>query len=385
MSLIRDTRALAALCRRLAAADYVTVDTEFMRERTYWPKVCLVQVAGPEDAAAVDPLADGIDLAPLFELMAAPEVLKVFHAGRQDLEIFRLLAGRLPAPVFDTQLAAMVCGFGDQVGYETLVAKLAKARLDKASRFTDWSIRPLSQRQLDYALGDVVHLRTVYEKLKAKLEKSGRAEWLAEEFAELTDSRTYVADPREAFRRIKSRGRDGRYLAVLRELAAWREARAQERDVPRGRILRDEALMEIAHHQPRSAEELARTRGLPRGLAESAFGAEILAAVAAGLAIPVRECPEPEIRREMPRHAAAIADLLKVLLKMRCDQHDVAQKLVASAADIEAIAADGEAADVRALHGWRRQLFGEDALQLRHGRLALAVKGRKLAVMPLPG
>lgn len=381
MSLITDSAALAAFCRGLSGAEFVTVDTEFMRERTYWPKLCLVQVAGPDDAAAIDPLADGIDLEPLFEVMAAPETVKVFHAARQDLEIFQYLVGRLPTPVFDTQVAAMVCGFGDQVGYETLVAKLARAKLDKGSRFTDWSLRPLSQRQVDYALSDVTHLRVVYSKLKQRLEGSGRAEWLAEEMAHLTNPAIYDIDPMQAFRRIKVRGGDARFLAVLRELAAWREQEAQQKDIPRPRVLRDEALIEIAHHTPTTEAELARTRGLGHKFAEGPWGARVLSAVARGLAVPEDARPQPGAKREVPRGSGPVADLLKVLLKMKCDEQDVAQKLVASSADVEMIAALGESADVPALHGWRWQVFGEDALKLRQGRSALALRGKKLALV----
>jgi ribonuclease D len=381
MSLITDTAALADFCRQIADCPYITVDTEFMRERTYWPRLCLVQVAGTEDlAAAIDPLA-GLDLAPLFDLFADPGILKVFHAARQDLEIFYHLMGRLPAPVFDTQVAGMVCGFGDQVGYETLVTKLARVRLDKASRFTDWSLRPLSERQIDYALSDVIHLRPVYERLRQRLEANGRAAWLDEEMAVLTDPATYDMEPVNAWRRIKVRGGNGRFLAVLRELAAWRERQAQSRDIPRNRVLRDEAMLEIAHHVPTAIADLNRTRGLGRSFAESAAGAEVLEAVARGCALTSEEWPEADIKRELPRRVAPIAEMLKVLLKMKCDDHDVAQRLVASSADVEAIAAFGEEADVHALKGWRRQVFGEDALKIRDGRLALAVRRGRLTVV----
>jgi ribonuclease D len=382
MTLITEAAELRAFCERLAGAELIAVDTEFMRERTYWPKLCLVQVAGPDEAAAIDPLAGGIDLAPLFALLRAPETLKVFHAARQDLEIFhRLMGGELPHPVFDTQVAAMVCGFGDQVSYETLVGKLAKARIDKSSRFTDWSLRPLSSRQIEYAIADVVHLVPVYRKLAARLQSSRRAEWLAEEMASLIDPANYATDPLQAFRRVKSRSGSGRMLAVLRELAAWRERDAQTRDVPRAWVLRDEALLEIAHHTPRTIDELARTRGLARKFAESAAGEAVLAAVARGVAVPEAEWPETDIRREVPRGIAATADLLKVLLKMKCDEADVAQRLVASSEEVELIAALGEDADVPALHGWRRQVFGEDALKIRDGDLALAIRGRRLALV----
>jgi ribonuclease D len=343
-------------------------------------------VAGPEEAAAIDPLADGVDLAPLFELLRSLEVLKVFHAARQDLEIFhRLMGGELPHPVFDTQVAAMVCGFGDQVSYETLVGKLAKARIDKSSRFTDWSLRPLSSRQIDYAIADVVHLVPVYRKLSARLQASGRADWLAEEMASLINPASYANDPLQAFRRLKSRGGRGRMLAVLRELAAWRERDAQIRDVPRAWVLRDEALLEIAHHTPTTVNELARTRGLARKLAESAVGEALLAAVRRGLAVPEAEWPEADLRRELPRGVAAVADLLKVLLKMKCEEADVAQRLVASSEEVELIAALGEDANVSALHGWRRQVFGEDALKIRAGDLAIAIRGRKLSLVPTSG
>jgi ribonuclease D len=381
MSLITNSAALADFCRRIAGCRYITVDTEFMRERTYWPRLCLVQVAGADEgAAAIDPLA-GLDLAALFDLLADPRILKVFHAARQDLEIFFHLMGRLPAPVFDTQVAGRVCGFGDQVGYETLVTKLARVPLDKASRFTDWSLRPLSERQIDYALSDVTHLRPVYERLRQRLEASGRAAWLDEEMAVLTDPQTYDMEPMNAYRRIKVRSGNGRFFAVLREVAAWRERQAQSRDIPRNRVLRDEAMLEIAHHLPTTIADLNRTRGLGRSFAESAAGAEVLAAVARGCAIPAEKLPEPEVKRELPRRVAPVAELLKVLLKMKCDDHDVAQRLVASSADVESIAAYGEEADVHALKGWRRHVFGEDALKVRDGRLALAVRRGRLSVV----
>ncbi len=381
MQLITDTDALRGFCDAIADSPFIAVDTEFMRERTFWPKLCLVQVAGPEAAAAVDPLADGIDLGPLLAVLTAPDVVKVFHAARQDLEIFYQLMGRLPAPVFDTQVAAMVCGFGDQVGYETLAAKLAKAKLDKASRFTDWSVRPLSQRQIEYALSDVTYLREIYRKLKRKLETSRRSDWLGEEMATLTDPAIYRTEPMDAYRRLKTRAVNGRFLAILREVAAWREREAQHRDAPRAWVLRDEAIMEIAHHEPTTMEALALTRGLGRKFAEGQSGQQVLAAVRRGLDLPEKDLPVAIARREPPRGAGPVADLLKVLLKLKCEQEDVAQKLVASAEDLEALAAFGEAAEVAALHGWRRSLFGEAALRLRDGRIALAVRAGKLAVI----
>lgn len=381
MQLITDTDSLRSFCDAIADSPFIAVDTEFMRERTFWPKLCLVQVAAPAAAAAIDPLAEGMDLEPLLTVLVNPGIVKVFHAARQDLEIFYQLIGQLPAPVFDTQVAAMVCGFGDQVGYETLAAKLAKAKLDKASRFTDWSVRPLSQRQIEYALSDVTHLREIYRKLKRKLEASRRSDWLGEEMATLTDPATYRVDPMEAYHRLKTRVVNGRFLAILREVAAWREREAHHRDAPRAWILRDEAIMEIAHHAPTTVDALARTRGLGRKFAEGQSGQQVLAAVRRGLELPAEDLPVATARRDPPRSAGPIADLLKVLLKLKCEQEDVAQKLVASADDLEALAASGEAAQVAALHGWRRSLFGEDALRLRDGRIALAVRDGKLAVI----
>ena len=385
MSLITDTPSLAALCRRLADAPFITVDTEFLRETTYWPQLCLVQVAGPDEAMAIDAMADGIDLAPLFELMADTGVLKVFHAARQDLEIFFHLNGRLPEPVFDTQVAAMVCGFGDSAGYETLVAKLARVRVDKSSRFTDWSLRPLRKRQIDYALSDVTHLRKVYEKLKHKLADNGREGWLAEEMATLTDRATYDPDPQQCYRRIKSRSTNPRFLAVLREVAAWREREAQRRNMPRSRVLRDEALVEIAHHTPMTAVDLARTRGLGRRLAEGPNGEALLEAIGRGANLPDEACPKPVDSVDLPRGMGPVVDLLKVLLKMKCEEHGAAQKLVASSADLMQIAALGEEADVPALRGWRRQVFGDDALRLRGGEIALSVDGRRIRLVDRDG
>ncbi len=382
MTIITDTEALARFCALQKGAGFVAVDTEFVRERTYWPILCLVQVAGPEGAAAIDALAPGIDLAPLFALMADPAILKVFHAARQDVEIFVNLTGEVPAPLFDTQIAAMVCGFGDAASYETLVSKLARASLDKSSRFTDWTQRPLSERQIHYALGDGVHLRTVYERLQEKLAANGRAGWFAEEMAELTDPATYRNEPAEMWRRFRLRGRvDRRFLGVLRALAAWREEAAQDRNLPRGRILRDEAIMEIAAHVPKTIEALARTRSLPKGVAEGKLGGEMLEAVSRGLADP--QPPAPSARLETPPGIGPLVELLRVLLKERGEEHQVAQRLVASADDLEAIAAD-DAAPVPALAGWRRTVFGADALALKHGRLALTAGGNRIRLVALP-
>jgi ribonuclease D len=382
--MITNTQQLSEFCQRVRSADYITVDTEFMREKTYWPILCLVQVAGPDEADCIDALADGIDLTPLYELMADDSILKVFHAARQDLEIFYHQAGQVPHPVFDTQVAAMVCGFGDSVGYEALITELVKARIDKGSRFTDWTLRPLSERQIDYALADVTHLRPAYEKLAGMLHANGRESWLVEEMAVLESPDTYNGNPREAYRRIKARNTTARMLAVLRELAAWRESEAQRRDVPRNRILRDEQLAEIAHHTPKSPEQLARTRGLGDKLARGNYGQQILDAVKGGQAVADGDCPQPIRKAKLPRGLGPVTDLLKVLLKMKSEDSEVAGKLLASASDIELIAAFGEDADVRAMKGWRRDVFGDDALKLRAGELSLSVKGKKLKLFPTP-
>lgn len=380
MNQILDTSTLDALCRRLRQVPFVTIDTEFIREKTYWPLLCLVQLAGPEEAAVIDAQAEGLDLQPLLELLADRSVLKVFHAARQDIEIFHHLTGTVPAPVFDTQIAAMVCGFGDQVGYDRLVAKLAGEHIDKGPRFTDWSLRPLTAKQISYALADVTHLRVIYEKLQRKLESNGRVSWLQEEMGILTTPETYRAEPEDAWKRFKLRGSDPRYLALVQALAAWREREAQARDIPRNRMLRDEAITEIAASHPRDADALARTRALPRSVAQGNIGAAILETVERTMSLPPSELPRPAPRPDLPRGLGPVIDLLRVLLKMRCDESGVAPKLVASSADLERIAADDEA-PVRALGGWRRQLFGEDALALKHGRIALTADGKRMKVV----
>ncbi|HEV2302538.1 MAG TPA: ribonuclease D [Stellaceae bacterium] len=383
MTIITDSAALAQFCARQKGADFIAVDTEFMRERTYWPILCLVQVAGPE-AAAVDALAPGIDLAPILALMADESLPKVFHAARQDIEIFHMLSGRVPAPLFDTQIAAMVCGFGDAASYETLVAKLARTKLDKGSRFTDWSQRPLSERQVSYALADVVHLRTVYERLQHMLATNGRGSWFAEEMAEIVDPALYRGDPAEAWRRFRLRGRpDRRFLGVLRELSAWREKAAQQRNLPRGRIMRDEAVLEIAAQMPKTVEALARTRSLGKGVAEGRLGPEILDCVRRGLADPGLPEAEAAARPQPPPGVGPLIELLRVLLKASCEEHQVAQKLVASAEDLEAIAAADDAS-VRALSGWRYEVFGKAALALKHGRLGLTAGRNRVRLVDLP-
>ncbi|HEX5079495.1 MAG TPA: ribonuclease D [Geminicoccaceae bacterium] len=380
MTLLTKTADIADLCDELAQEPFVAIDTEFMRDRTYWPKVCLIQLAGRNRHAAIDPLAPGIDLAPLFALMANPAVAKVFHAARQDVEIFHHLSGAIPTPLFDTQLAAMVCGYGEEVSYETLVTRLAKGRIDKSSRFTDWARRPLTRQQLDYALADVIHLRVVYQRLEAQLRQTGRSEWVAQELAGLTDPRTYEQPPEEAWRRIKVRSREPRFLAVVQALAAWREREAQRRDLPRNRILRDDLLLELAASRPRSIDDIAKLRriSLDRG---SAAGAT--AAVRAALELPEAELPEIEPAAKLPRGIGPLVDLLRVLLKFQCEEHHVAQRLVATTADLEAIAAF-DAPDVPALRGWRLDVFGRAALTLKQGRLGLAVDRGKVVLVPMP-
>jgi ribonuclease D len=384
MTLIADSAELQAFCARLAEADYITVDTEFLRDSTYWPKLCLLQLAGPgeEDVAAVDPLAEGIDLAPVFALFDDPKIVKVLHSARQDMEIFYHMSGRLPAPIFDTQVAAMVCGFGESVGYDTLARKLTGAQIDKSSRFTDWSRRPLAARQLTYALADVTHLRQIHKKLARRLEKSGRASWLDEEMAILTSPETYRLEPDEAWKRLKTRSNDRRYLAVLRALATWREVEAQQRDVPRGRVLRDEQLFDIAAHRPTGEEELSRSRGISRDLARGRIGKAILETVSGALALPDGDLPKPPPNQKSINGIGPLMDLLKVMLKLRCEEHDVAQKLIASSADLEQIAMSDEA-EVLALRGWRFDIFGRDALALKHGTVALSASGSKVRVVPV--
>ncbi|MBL8644577.1 MAG: ribonuclease D [Rhodospirillaceae bacterium] len=380
--LISDTATLSAFCARQASADFITVDTEFMRETTFWAKLCLVQVAGPEEAACIDPLASGMSLQPLYDLFANEKVLKVFHAARQDLEIFLHESGALPRPVFDTQVAAMVCGFGDQVGYETLVAKLADAKLDKSQRFTDWSRRPLTDRQVKYALSDVTHLRKAYQSLAKKLERSGRAAWLTEEMEVLTTESTYRLDPKDAWLRIKARTRSGRMLAVLKELATWREETARALDWPRGRIAKDDALLELAAHPPSGIEDLKRSR-LAKQLASDRFAGGVLAAAKRGLAIPEAEWPPVPENDNANMGPRAVVELLRLLLKLKSEQHNVASRLIATAEDVDAIALS-DTADVAALHGWRRDLFGEDALKLKHGKLGIALSdsGKKIEIFP---
>jgi ribonuclease D len=379
MDLITTTADLAAACTRFAQHPVITVDTEFLRETTYYPLLCVVQIASAEEAVVIDALAEGIDLKPFFALMADEKVLKVFHAARQDIEIIWHRAGIVPHPIFDTQVAAMVLGYGDSIAYDQLVERITGHRPDKTHRFTDWSRRPLTKEQVHYAVSDVTHLRDVFAALDADLKRRQRSDWVSEEMEILTSPRTYDFHPERAWERLKTRVRKPKELAVLMEVAAWREQEAQSRDVPRSRVLKDDAVGDIATHAPTSLERLGSLRSLPKGFERSKWGADILAAVQRGLARDLAELPKIEKPRNNS-NGAAIVELLKVLLRMTSERHAVASKVIATVDDLEQIAADDNA-EVAALHGWRRELFGEAALALKHGRLALAIeKGRVVRV-----
>ena len=372
MDLIASTQDLSAACERLARHPFVTVDTEFLRETTYYPLLCVAQLASPDEAVVLDALAPGIDLEPFFELMANAHVLKVFHAARQDVEICWHQAETIPHPLFDTQVAAMVLGYGDSISYDQLVQRITGDMLDKSNRFTDWSRRPLSPAQVTYALSDVTHLRDVYRALRADLDRRNRSDWMSDEMEVLTSPETYRAEPERAWLRLKTRARKPKELAVLIEVAAWREHEAQERDVPRSRVLKDDAIGDIAVQAPTTPERLASLRSLPKGFERSKWGEGILEAVKRGLARDPRTLPQLE-RHKPAANGAATVELLKVLLRMTSERHGVAAKVIATVDDLDRIAADDDA-DVPALKGWRRELFGERALALKHGRLALSIE-----------
>lgn len=384
MTMITSTSALAEACTHLARFDAVTVDTEFLRETTFWPKLCVVQMASPERAFVVDALAPGLDLSPFFDLMRDEAVLKVFHAARQDIEIIWHLGGFVPHPVFDTQVAAMVCGFGDSISYDQLVARVSGAHIDKTHRFTDWTRRPLSASQLAYAEADVTHLRDVYRHLAATLERKGRTDWVAEEMEVLTSPETYRSDPDEAWLRLRMRLKKSRELIVLKEVAAWREREAQGRDVPRSRVLKDDTLFEIATHAPTTVAALGELRTVPRGWERSRAGEEVVAAVTRALEIPKEQWPRAPKGRQAPEGSGAVVDLLKVLLKQVSDDEGVAAKIIATVDELEEIAAD-DGADVPALRGWRRELFGERALAVKRGEIAFAYDGKRVVTVEMPG
>jgi ribonuclease D len=375
MNLITTTADLAAACERMSRHTFVTVDTEFLRETTYYPLLCVAQIATPDEAVVIDALAQDLSLAPFFELMANESVLKVFHAARQDIEIVWHQAKLIPRPIFDTQVAAMVLGYGDSISYDQLVHRITGDVIDKSNRFTDWSRRPLSTAQVNYATSDVTHLRKVFLSLSTDLQRRGRSDWVGEEMEILTSENTYRSDPETAWERLKTRVRKPKELSVLMEVAAWREREAQSRDIPRGRVLKDEAIGDIATHAPTTMEKLAALRSLPRGFERSKWGAEIIEAVKRGLARDASELPKLEKPRQGVNGSATV-ELLKVLLRMVSEQHGVAAKVIATVEDLERISSD-DRAEVPALHGWRRELFGEQAIALKRGRLALAVeKGR---------
>ena len=384
MQTITTTEALATFCAEAAKRAYVTVDTEFLRERTYYAKLCLVQLAWQDDsgkdAVLVDPLADGLSLEPLYDLFRDEGVVKVFHAARQDLEIFWVDAGLIPSPLFDTQVAAMVCGFGDQAGYETLVRKICKAGLDKSSRFTDWSRRPLTDAQQKYAIEDVTYLRDIYEYLSDRLRSTGRQKWVQEEMAVLNAPDTYQTDPDTAWMRVKTRTNSGRFLALVKELARFRETYAQTKDVPRSRVYKDDALVELASTKPGNEQDLGRSRLLLREARRGEIADGILNAIRDGLAIPNDKLPKSDTTREKLQVNPAIADMLRVLLKAKSDEQDVAQKLIASSADLDLLAAGQK--DIPALKGWRNEVFGRDALLLVQGKVALAVDGQRVITVP---
>lgn len=377
MQLITTTEDLARAVAAASQGPFVTVDTEFMRESTYYSKLCLLQFAGETSGHLVDTLAPGLDLAPFIALLDRADIVKVFHAARQDIEIFYHLTGRTPRNLFDTQVAGMVCGLGESISYENLIRETTGHAVDKSSRFTDWSRRPLSDKQLVYALGDVTHLRDAYRSLSQKIAAGGRAAWIAEEMAVLTDPATYATEPDEAWRRLKVRSGSKKFFAVLKTLAAWREREAQGKDVPRQRVLKDDALLDIASHAPRSAAELEALRSVPRGYAQSRNGAAVLEAIAAGLALPPDQVPQLERGERLPEIDSGLVDALKLLLKLKADESGVAARLIANAAEIDRLAAFAEP-DVPALHGWRREVFGAAALDLKAGRLALRIEGGKL-------
>lgn len=390
MRIVETNEALAAFLAELSSAPYLALDTEFLRDQTYYPKLCLIQVAANIPGTGmvegiIDPLAPGLDLAPFYEIMKRPDIVKVLHAARQDIEIFFLQGGVLPDPLFDSQVAAMVCGFGDAASYETLARKIAKVEIDKSARFTDWSHRPLSKRQLEYALADVTHLCVIYEWMKAKLEKTGRAAWVAEEVSNLQDPALYRLDPENAWKRLKPRTANKRFLAVLASLAAWREREAQARDIPRGRVLKDEALTEIAAHPPESPEALERIRAVPKGFANSRMGKGLSEAITHGLtAQPPEDAVGEHKQRRRREPSPAVVDLLKTLLRLKAESAGVAPRLIANADDIERLAAE-EDDDVIALTGWRREVFGNDAIALRKGDLAIALEKGEAVVVELEG
>ena len=379
MKPITDTQELAAVCARMAKNPFITVDTEFLRETTYYPLLCVAQMASTDEAVVIDALAEGLDLKPFFELLSNERVVKVFHAARQDIEIVWNMSQSIPHPIFDTQVAAMVLGYGDSISYDQLVQRITGDTLDKSSRFTDWTRRPLTEQQLVYAVSDVTHLRDVYNKLAADLAARGRTDWVEAEMRILTSPDTYRMEPDKAWERLKSRVRKPRELAILIEIAAWREREAQNRDVPRGRIIKDDVIGDIAVQAPVTIEQLGKLRSLPKGFERSRWGEDIIAAVRRAIERDPKTLPQLD-RFRPAQNGAATVELLKVLLRMVAEKNGVAAKVIATVDDLDRIVADDNA-DVPALKGWRRELFGASALALKHGKLSLALeRGRVVAL-----
>lgn len=384
MSVITTNEDLNALCDRLSKSDYVTVDTEFLRDKTYYSKLCLIQIADDNEYHAIDTLVGGLDLTPFYDLMENENVIKVFHAAKQDIEIFVNMAGVVPKPLFDSQIAAMVCGFGDSIGYEKLVMAICNKPLDKSTRFTDWSRRPLTERQIDYALGDVTHLRTIYKNLDAQLKKSNREHWLDEELSDLLDKENYTIMPENAWKRIKIRNSNRRFNAIVHKIAEWREAEAQRRNIPRNRVMRDEVLLELSAVRPTHKNALTSVRGLGANFASSKAGDSVIAAIKQAMDMSEDELPKISRKRPPSQNNDPIVELLKVLLKLVCKSENVAPKLLANVDDLEKIA-ESDDADVKALHGWRYDIFGKDAQALKNGKVAFAIKNNQIAIFPIEG
>ena len=378
--LITKSADVAEFCNEVSAAEFVAVDTEFVREKTYWPILCLVQIATPDRAVAIDPLANGIDLQPVYDLMANTSVLKVFHSASQDMQVMFNATGRMTEPVFDTQIAAMVSGYGDQPAYATLVEKIVGVTIDKRSQMTDWSLRPLTDHQIEYAIGDVTHLIKVYNRLTADLESSGRTNWALEEMGHLRDRGLYDLNPRELWRRVRLRRPTRRALAVLREITEWREVSAQRRNIPRGWVCRDEALAEIALNAPQTPTALERVRGINERFAHGRDGNAILNAVQVGMELPDDQCPDPEKGRPPLKGHETLVALLQALLKLRCDENGIAAQLVANRRELDRIATEDDP-DIRTLTSWRREIYGNDALALKRGEIALTADGLTVRVV----
>lgn len=382
MSLITNTPDLIAFCERAKHETYITVDTEFVREHTYWSQLCLIQVGLEKEAVAIDPLAEGIDLTSFLDLLQNPMVIKVFHSARQDIEIFYHLTGKIPQPLFDTQIAGMVCGFGESVGYDVLVQKFAKISIDKSSRYTYWSQRPLTEKQLHYALGDVIHLRIIYEKLMKIIAKDDRFHWLKEEVSILENPKTYEIDPYMIWEKIRAKSAKPRMLAVLREIAAWREITAQEKNLPRGRVMQDNVMLGLAASAPQSQMELSKMRGLSTSFLEGNRATVILGLIKKALALPLEDCPQVRYETPSPPGTTALVEMLRLLLKIKADKYDVAQKLIATNSDLETIARSPDP-QVPALEGWRREVFGNAALALKEGKVAIGIKNHRISLIEI--